>query len=178
MSTITNYVIGDTIPVSLLYQVNGEAVPDLTSLTFQIFLDSTEIIASTSLVESSSIPGLYEYSWDTTGLSLGGYTVYFYEESKFLGFDQYDLSKYKQEIVDGVWDEDVDSHIAINTFGKKLQDIRVDTQYLIDIESGNWSVQNNQMIFYNRLGAELFRFNLFNAFNDRSSESVYKRERV
>ena len=49
---------------------------------------------------------------------------------------------------------------------------------LLDVEEGNWSIQNNQMIFYKRDGTELMRFNLFDNNNQPTETSVYKRERT
>jgi len=49
---------------------------------------------------------------------------------------------------------------------------------LLDIEKGDWRIDGNQMIFKTIAGAELMRFNLFNASNIPSSTNVTKRERV
>lgn len=56
------------------------------------------------------------------------------------------------------------------------QDSKMDT--LIHVESGNWKIVNNQMIFYKITGEELMRFNLFDDDGVPSSESVTERRKV
>jgi hypothetical protein len=49
---------------------------------------------------------------------------------------------------------------------------------LLDVEQGNWLIQNNQMIFYKRNGDELMRFNLFDSLGNPSEITVYRRDKV
>ena len=55
---------------------------------------------------------------------------------------------------------------------------KVDT--LLDIEQGNWEIDPNtkQMIFYDRNGNELMRFNLYDRFGHPSDINVYRRVKV
>jgi len=59
-----------------------------------------------------------------------------------------------------------------------LNTITSNINLLLDIEQGNWQIKDKQMIFYNRVGDELMRFNLFDKNNIPSEKVVYKRERV
>jgi len=52
---------------------------------------------------------------------------------------------------------------------QKLQD-------LIDIEKGEWFINNNQMIFYRIDGTEMMRFNLFDKYGEPSEVNIFKRE--
>ena len=49
---------------------------------------------------------------------------------------------------------------------------------LIDAQLGNWSIENNQMIFYRTNGEELMRFNLYDKDGHLTTFEVMKRERV
>jgi len=56
--------------------------------------------------------------------------------------------------------------------------IEVDTSRLLDIEEGNWKIQNNQMIFYARDGSTLLTFNLRDTNGNPTESDVVERVRV
>jgi len=60
----------------------------------------------------------------------------------------------------------------------KLDSISLKIDTLLDIEEGNWKIENNQMIFYKRDGTELMRFNLFDKTGTPSETSVFERRKV
>lgn len=47
-----------------------------------------------------------------------------------------------------------------------------------DLQLGNWKIENNQMIMLDVAGAEIQRFNLFDAGGNPTMRAVYKREKV
>jgi len=49
---------------------------------------------------------------------------------------------------------------------------------LLDIEQGNWKIENNQMIFYRRNGEELMRFNLKDKNGEPTEVEIFERERI
>ena len=49
---------------------------------------------------------------------------------------------------------------------------------LLDIEQGNWKIENNQMIFYRRNGEELMRFNLKDKKGEPTEVEIFERERI
>jgi len=53
-----------------------------------------------------------------------------------------------------------------------------DISRLLDFQEGNWSVQNYQMIFYNRSGIEIARYNLKDLYGGNTMEDVFRREKV
>lgn len=58
-----------------------------------------------------------------------------------------------------------------------VQQVLVDTGVLRDVEQGSWelSAATNQMIFYDRAGAELMRFNLFRQDGTPGVKAVFSR---
>ena len=66
----------------------------------------------------------------------------------------------------------------IDILKEKLDTIDNKLSYLIDYETGNWEIKNKQMIFKNREGKILAKFDLFNKDGEKSEIDVYKRVRV
>jgi hypothetical protein len=62
--------------------------------------------------------------------------------------------------------------------GNKFEDILEKVNILLDVEQGDWEIKDNQMIFYDRDGDELMRFDLLDSSGDPTETSVYKREKV
>ena len=46
---------------------------------------------------------------------------------------------------------------------------------VLDIEEGNWEIVNHQMIFYDRNGQEILRFNLYDKYGNPSERNIFKR---
>ena len=65
-----------------------------------------------------------------------------------------------------------DSVIAEIHANKDLIDL------LLKTETGNWEIKNNQWIYYDKDGNELFRFNLYDKNGKLSETNVYKRVRA
>lgn len=66
------------------------------------------------------------------------------------------------------WDALTTDHTIPGSFGAALNLIK-------DIESGNWEIVNNQMIFKDQAGVEVLRCDLFSIYDTPSQENVYKR---
>jgi len=49
---------------------------------------------------------------------------------------------------------------------------------LLKVETGNWEIKDNQWIYYDDAGNELFRFNLYDKSGKPSEINVYKREKI
>lgn len=82
------------------------------------------------------------------------------------------------EIADAVWDEDLTTHTAANSAGEVLSDTRDIALRIQNIEEGNWKIVGTQMIFYNTIGVEMFRFNLLDENGNPSSRNVFERQKV
>ena len=84
-----------------------------------------------------------------------------------------------------VWDELSAGHTDPSTMGSiKVDtanilaeniDIASDLAFIKNIESGEWKIENNQMIFYAPGGAELIRFDLYGKDGGGADEDVYRR---
>jgi hypothetical protein len=66
-----------------------------------------------------------------------------------------------------------------------LIDNRAETEYLkqylrdfMDIEAGNWKIENKQMIFYRIDGSEMMRFDLYDKYGNPAEINVFERRRV
>lgn len=54
-----------------------------------------------------------------------------------------------------------------------------DVTFIRAIQEGNWTIENNQMIFYETDGSTVVAtYNLFNAFDNPAMEKIYKREKA
>jgi hypothetical protein len=60
----------------------------------------------------------------------------------------------------------------------KLSTITDMLNVLLDVEQGNWRIENNQMIFFKRDGTELMRFNLYDKNGNLTETAVFQRVRV
>jgi len=60
----------------------------------------------------------------------------------------------------------------------EITNIKTDTEYLIDIEAGDWELVNNQWIYKDELGNEVARYNTYDDVGLPSMDSVYKRVKV
>jgi len=49
---------------------------------------------------------------------------------------------------------------------------------MLDVLQGDWEVKDNQMIFYDRNGNELMRFNLFNQIGQPTMTDIFKRTKI
>jgi hypothetical protein len=83
-----------------------------------------------------------------------------------------------QALVDGVWNEPKASHTTVGTIGKTINDLDNDVNKLIDVQTGNWEIQGNQMIFYSVSGSEIYRYNLLDKDGAPSNTEVFKRVKV
>jgi hypothetical protein len=81
-------------------------------------------------------------------------------------------------IARSVLDRDLNLHTIEDSVGKKLQEMASDLEIVRNVEEGNWKIQNNQMIFYNTSGQEMFRFNLFDNNANPNSVNVFERRKV
>jgi hypothetical protein len=100
------------------------------------------------------------------------------DRSHLIGLKNTDLSEIDskidaiptlEQIVSGVWDSE-DNEL--------LEKINSDLNTLMDFQMGNWSIADNQMVFYKRNGELLARFDLFNKYNQPTENAVYHREKV
>lgn len=66
----------------------------------------------------------------------------------------------------------------LNLIDTKLNNQTEIINRLLDIQEGNWKIDSKQMIFYDRLGAELFRYNLYDKQHIPSDTAVFSREKV
>jgi len=71
-------------------------------------------------------------------------------------------------LADAVWDAPTSKYITPNTMGSELKT-------LMDIQAGNWEIQETMMIFYKRDGTELFRYSLLDQNGLPSNKDVFKR---
>jgi hypothetical protein len=60
----------------------------------------------------------------------------------------------------------------------KVTILQEDISLLVDIDSGNWEIVNNQMIFKNTDNIEILKFDLFNSVGIKSSRGITKRTRI
>lgn len=68
---------------------------------------------------------------------------------------------------------DIESDIAqINATLLTMDDA---IAYMTAIEAGEWKIENDQMIFYNEVGVEIARFDLFNALGQPAMDNVFRR---
>lgn len=67
---------------------------------------------------------------------------------------------------------------VIDIIANDISDIKVDIGTILDVQTGNWEIKNNQMIFYKANGIELMRFNLRDKQGTLSEDRVFKREKV
>lgn len=119
----------------------------------------------------------------------GGF--YYYEFSSYDGSKDYSIRAYggaslptSEQYVFGsnemanVLDEQLSHHTVSNSFGEAIGSILDDTDILRDVHQGDWKIVSNQMIFYDRSGSELMRFNLYDSSGNPSSDEVFEREKV
>ena len=77
--------------------------------------------------------------------------------------------------------EDTDGVSFVDTEDVVVQDfaLQVDVDFIKQVEAGKWEISNNQMVFYDTLGVEVLRFNLFDINGDPTNGvNMYKREPV
>jgi len=74
-------------------------------------------------------------------------------------------------LAEAVWDRDLAQHTGAGSAGKLVKETN-------DVETGNWKIVNNQMIFKDKSGTELFRVNLFNEAGLAASDEVFERVRA
>jgi len=74
-------------------------------------------------------------------------------------------------LAEAVWNRNLSLHTTNGSAGKIVKETN-------DIENGDWELTNNQMIFKDKLGTELFRVNLFDANGSPSMDEVYRRQRI
>ncbi len=53
--------------------------------------------------------------------------------------------------------------------------VRSELQTIMDVQAGNWEIQETMMIFYKRDGTELFRYSLLDQNGLPSNKDVFKR---
>lgn len=78
----------------------------------------------------------------------------------------------------GVWEELKTEHTTSGTFGESVNTIEVNTERLRDVEEGNWAIVGTQMIFYDRTGSEILRYNLKDQSGTASNDDVFSRVKV
>ena len=70
----------------------------------------------------------------------------------------------------------IDSNVDV--IGSIVGDIQTKVTTINHVESGNWEIKNNQMIFYKTDGSELMRFNLLDSSGVPTMTNVFKRAKV
>lgn len=81
-----------------------------------------------------------------------------------------DISEIKDEIIT--------INTAIGDIALDISQIKIDLAFIKAIESGEWKIENNQMIFFDTSDQEIARFNLFNVIGIPTNDDVYNRKPV
>lgn len=84
-----------------------------------------------------------------------------------VGLIQVDISQIKADIIT--------INTDIGSIQLDISNIELDMAFIKAIESGEWKIDNNQMIFYDSGSSEIARFNLFNNAGQPTNEDVYRR---
>ncbi len=86
-----------------------------------------------------------------------------------------------QALVDGIMDAPIADYDTIGSVGRTLQTIpliKEDTATLMDVQVGNWKIQETIMIFYKQTGEELFRYSLLDNNGLPSNQNVFERVKL
>ena len=138
--------------------------PDKTVSIQILNLDTNTLfdLVTNQCVESA-IPGVYIYSTSNIINKPDSYTNCFYKMEDDAG--NYFVGKF---VFGGYPDQAFELTSNIND----IVDI------ILQTETGNWEIKDNQWIHYDLDGNELFRFNLFDKTGKPAETQVYKRVRV
>jgi len=88
-----------------------------------------------------------------------------------------DISVIKVDISD-IKNDIISIETDIGNIQIDIANISVDMAFMKAIESGEWIISNNQMIFYDVSSVEIARFNLYNKIGTPTEDSVYRRTPV
>lgn len=66
----------------------------------------------------------------------------------------------------------------LNSLHAKSDEIREKTQTILNIDTGNWEIKNNHMIFYDQNGNEFMKFELLDKDGLPSEANVFRRRKV
>ena len=125
-----------------------------------------------------SYPHKNDFKADVSNLALQSTLFEVKNQTDKLQFDSVNKVKATLDGEKVQLDDDTSGKIDnINSLVSQISD-NIDT--LLDIEQGDWEIDANtkQMIFYDRNGHELMRFNLYDKDGNLSDKNVYRRERV
>lgn len=184
-----------------LSAVGGNSLPGGRYLGATFFLRSDWKIAPYEADHRLLVDGnLYSEDGEDPFLdTAGAYTVRVVQQvSSLVDAITADVGSIAADVADAVWDEPLTAgtHDVSESGGKRLRElsdldfsdeiwtsgygaeVREQLEYVKDVESGRWKMENNQMIFYKADNmTEVVRFNLYDKNQLPAMENVYERER-
>lgn len=68
--------------------------------------------------------------------------------------------------------------IDFNSMALDISNLKTNIDLITDMQTGNWEILNNQMIFLDRNNIEIMRFNLLDKLGLPSDHNIFKRVKV
>ena len=146
---------------------------------YRIVSGSESEILSTQAMSQEGSTGVWRYIWDSPTISADQYIVEYSSSDGSINavtnedlVIQTEVSIDNSAIADAVWDEVTSGHTQVGSFGELMYILK-------QIETGNWEVVNDQMIFYDSDGTTpLYTFDLSFQNPSHPTQEPYKREVV
>lgn len=149
----------------------GYLQPGATVEVVLINTKTDEIIPSTDVACTESIhhPGLYRYDTTAIGEIVDDLEIAYVMKNMA---DSTDVYGGKATI--GKWLPEYVAEMSTE-FEQNTEDLRAIVE---DVQLGNWSIENQQMVMKTQAGEELARFNLYDFNGNPTNTTVAKRIRV
>lgn len=148
-----------TIPLELrVTDLFGQAKTDITSVTFRIYHRVAGSIVQDIVQTAMSGSGSLWYYSVASGLANAGeyvieYTITDTSNEVYLQTEQLEVGYLESDIAT----------------------IKLDVNFIKQIESGRWKIENNQMKFYDTYDNVILTFNLFDENNKPTNDSAMER---